>query len=375
MKISFIIPSFEVGGTESSFIRMANAINSSKTNPFETEFETELVYWFEGGILRKLINPNVIITKLKVSNMFSLMIELIRYYNKSTPDVVHTSMYMIGNIALIARTFSSHKPKIIIGARSDFDKVCDTSRNFFDKFLLKKLSYFFYRKADAIIAVSKGVGNGLSRSLKLEPSKVKVIYNGILTKKHRDGYSAAPNHRWFGMDNICLISSIGRLSPEKGIYELVCAFRKALVSNNNLRLIIIGEGEEEIKINKYAHEYSITEYIDVIGFKDDYYSYLSNSDIFILNSYFEGMPSILVEAVSTNAKIISTNCMYGPSELLNKVPESILIDINNEDQLIDAINNFSSSKKIKRESVSHLKDFYIEESIKKYMEIFKKIVD
>ena len=77
-KVSLIIPSFEVGGTESSFIRMANAINSSKTNPFETE----LVYWFEGGILRKLINPNVIITKLKVSNMFSLMIELIRYYNK-----------------------------------------------------------------------------------------------------------------------------------------------------------------------------------------------------------------------------------------------------------------------------------------------------
>ena len=371
MKISFIIPSFEVGGTESSFIRMVNAINSSNVD----QFESELVYWFDGGELRKLINSNVIITKLKVSNLFSLMIELIRYYNKSRPAVVHTSMYMIGNIALIARIFSSHKPKIIIGARSDFDAVCGISNNFFDKFLLRKLSFLFYKKADAIIAVSKGVKDGLSRSLKLETSKIKVIYNGILTEKHRDGLSALPNHRWFGIENICLVSSIGRLSPEKGIYELVCAFRKALLSNNNLRLIIIGEGAEETKINKYLYDNSITEYVDVIGFKDDYYSYLSNSDIFVLNSYFEGMPSILVEAVSTNAKIISTNCKHGPSELLKGVPESILIDINNEIQLVNAINYFSTGKKIRRKSVAHLKDFFLEESIRKYIEIFKKIID
>ena len=54
-KISFIIPSFQVGGTESSFIRMANSFNKS-------EFQSELVYWFEGGELRKLIEPGVIIT-------------------------------------------------------------------------------------------------------------------------------------------------------------------------------------------------------------------------------------------------------------------------------------------------------------------------
>jgi glycosyltransferase involved in cell wall biosynthesis len=368
MKISFIIPSFDVGGTESSFIRMANYINYS-----DSQFKAELVYWFEGGELRKLIDPGVIITKLNVSNLFSLMIQLINYYNISKPAVVHTSMYMIGNIALISRIFSSHKPKIIIGARSDFDSICEISKNFFDKFLLKQLSYFFYKKADQIVAVSEGVKEGLTKSLKLESSKVKVIYNGILTKKHRDSYSVPPNHHWFGMENICLISSIGRLSPEKGIYELVCAFKKALISNNKLRLMIIGEGKEKTRIIKYLYDNSITEYVDIIGFKDDYYSYLSNSDIFILNSYYEGMPSILVEAVSTNAKIISTNCMHGPSELLQGVPESKLIDINNEDQLVDAINKFSITKKIKREKVEHLKNFYIEESIKKYIEMFKKI--
>ena len=74
-KISFIIPSFQVGGTESSFIRMANSFNKS-------EFQSELVYWFEGGELRER-EPGVIITKIKVTNLLSLLFRLIGYYNKT----------------------------------------------------------------------------------------------------------------------------------------------------------------------------------------------------------------------------------------------------------------------------------------------------
>jgi len=283
-------------------------------------------------------------------------------------------MYMIGNIALLARLFSSHKPKIIVGARSDFNSVCRTSKNFFDEFLLRKLSNILFKKSDQIIAVSKGVKKGLLESLKLEKSKVKVIYNGILTKKHNNNYSKLPNHHWYSMEGICLVSSIGRLSPEKGIFELVCAFKKALKLNNNLRLIIIGEGEEEKKINQYIKDHALFKYIEIIGFKDDYYSYLNNSDIFVLNSYFEGMPSILVEAVSTNAKIISTNCMHGPSELLQGVPGSKLIDVNNEDQLVSSIHNFSMSEKIKRGKIKHLNDFHIDKSIKKYLDVLRELL-
>ena len=88
-------------------------------------------------------------------------------------------MYMIGNIALLARMLSTHKPKIIIGARSDFNSVCKTSKNAFDEFLLKKLSYTLFKKSDQIIAVSKGVKKGLIEALDFEQSKVKVIYKSI----------------------------------------------------------------------------------------------------------------------------------------------------------------------------------------------------
>ena len=365
-KVSLIIPSFEVGGTESSFIRKANFLKN-------TEFVPEMVYWTEGGELRKNLHSSINIVKLNALSLWQLFFQFINYFNKSKPKVIHTPTFMVANIALIARIFSSHKPKIIIGARSDFDSVCKASKNYFDELKLRKLSQFLYPKSDKIVAVSKGVKNSLLASLDIEDSKIEVIYNGILSEKHRDNYEK-PNHPWFISKEICLISSIGRLSPEKGIYELICAFRKALKLNSSLRLLIIGEGDEEKKIRKYLNDYSINDFVEIISFRDNYYSYLSNADIFVLNSYYEGMPSILVEAASTDIAIISTNCKHGPSELLNGVDHCRLIEVNNENQLIDAINHFSRIRKTKRKKIEHLQEFNIEESMSKYLKLLRELI-
>ncbi len=365
-KVSLIIPSFEVGGTESSFIRKANFLKN-------TDFIPEMVYWTEGGELRKNLDSSINIVKLKASSLWQLLFQFINYFNKSKPEVVHTPTFMVANIALIARLFSLHKPKIIIGARSDFNSICKTSKNYFDELKLIKLSQFLYPKSDKIVAVSKGVKNSLLTCLDIEDSKIEVIYNGILSEKHMAACEA-PSHPWFTSKEICLISSIGRLSPEKGIYELICAFRKALKLNSSLRLLIIGEGDEEKKIRKYLNDYSINNFVEIISFRDDYYSYLSNADIFVLNSYYEGMPSILVEAVSTDTSIISTDCNHGPRELLNNVDNCRLIEVNNENQLIDAINHFSRIRKTKRKKVEHLQEFFIEDSMSKYLKLLRELM-
>ena len=366
-KISFIIPSFNVGGSEFNFIKKVNYLQDSKYIP-------ELVYWLEEGDLQKHIKPKVSTKKIKGSNLIYLLFELINYFNKSKPNIVHTANYMIANIVLIAKVFSSHKPKVIIGAESDFNAVCKASKNFIDEFILRSLSKFFYHRSDKIISVSKGVKNGLLAELKLKESKINVIYNGVLTDKHSQEFSELPDHHWYNNNEICLVCAIGRLSPEKGIYELVSAFSKALIINNSLRLLIIGEGNEENRISKLIRDNKIEKYIEIIEFRDNYYAYLDNCDIYVLNSFYEGMSNILAEAATTNTKIISTNCNYGPDEVLHGVSESKLIDVNNERQLVDAIIEFSNKKKVKRKYSSHLKNFYFEESMKKYNNLYSELL-
>jgi glycosyltransferase involved in cell wall biosynthesis len=143
--------------------------------------------------------------------------------------------------------------------------------------------------------------------------------------------------------------------------------------NNSLRLLIIGNGSEKNRINKLIRDSKIEKYIEIIEFRDNYYSYLDNCDIYVLNSFYEGMSNILAEAVTTNTKIISTNCNYGPNEILHGISESKLIDVNNEGQLVDAIIGFSNKKKVKRKWSSHLKKFYFEESMKKYIKTIQEL--
>lgn len=367
-KISFIIPSFNVGGSEFNFIKKANYLQDSKYIP-------ELVYWLEEGELYKHIRSKVSIKKIKGSSLIYLLFAFINYFNKSKPEIVHTANYMIANIVLIAKVFSSHKPKVIIGAESDFSAICKTSKNSIEEFILRSLANFFYNRSDRIISVSKGVKNGLLKELKLKESKIDVIYNGILTEQHTKEFSKMPDHHWYSNNKICLVCSIGRLSPEKGIYELVSAFRKALILNDSLRLLIIGKGSEENRIKKLISDNKIEKYIEIIEFRDNYYSYLDNCDIFVLNSFYEGMSNILAEAATTNTKIISTNCNYGPNEVLRGVSESKLIDVNNEGQLVNAIIEFSNMKKVKRQHSSNLKNFYFEESMKKYIKAIQELTN
>ena len=73
-KIAFIIPSFNVGGSEFNFIKKANYLQDS-------EFIPELVYWLEEGELQKHIKPKVSTKKIKASNLIYLLFELINYIN------------------------------------------------------------------------------------------------------------------------------------------------------------------------------------------------------------------------------------------------------------------------------------------------------
>ena len=68
------------------------------------------------------------------------------------------------------------------------------------------------------------------------------------------------------------------------------------------------------------------------------------------------MSNILAGAATTNAKIISTDCNYGPNEILQDISQSKLVDVNNQDQLVNAI-EFSNQKKIKEYNL--LKSFIL----------------
>ena len=102
-----------------------------------------------------------------------------------------------------------------------------------------------------------------------------------------------------------------------------------------------------------------------------------NSKIFILNSLWEGLPNILIEAQMLKTPIISTNCESGPNEILNKGKLGYLTPVDNEKKLalkiINVLNNYGAAKKKAQLGLKYLNRFELNSQCQKYEKFLKKI--
>jgi glycosyltransferase involved in cell wall biosynthesis len=130
--------------------------------------------------------------------------------------------------------------------------------------------------------------------------------------------------------------AVGRFTEQKAFDVLIRAF--ALVSKNHrVRLIILGEGEERPDLEALIREYALEEEISMPGFVTNPYSYMAHAAAFVLSSRWEGLPTVLVEAMALGVPIISTDCPSGPREILLDGKYGKLVPVDDPFALADAI--------------------------------------
>jgi len=96
---------------------------------------------------------------------------------------------------------------------------------------------------------------------------------------------------------------------------LIRAFAKVRKSFE-CRLVVLGDGELRPNIERLVSDLELDNDVVLPGFVDDPYSWMSRSSLFVLSSYREGLPTVLIEAMACGAPVISTDCPSGPSEIL-----------------------------------------------------------
>ena len=112
------------------------------------------------------------------------------------------------------------------------------------------------------------------------------------------------------------IICVSRFTKRKGIKELIISFCEALKINKNLKLILVGYGDEEKNIINLIKLKELQKNVKIIKKCKNPYPYIRKSHLFILNSKYEGFGNVLVESIILNTPVISTNCNSGPSEIL-----------------------------------------------------------
>ena len=167
-----------------------------------------------------------------------------------------------------------------------------------------------------------------------------------------------------------LISFVGRLDREKNVIALLEIFKKANVSKD-WKLQIIGDGNERVNLEKFVEENQLQDRVIFYGTKtsDEILELLRKSKIFGFTSLKEALPTVLVESMFCGNAIVSYNCDYGPSDIINE-KNGFLINLNNQQAFKTAleklINDKSLMNKMAQNSISYSQEWKKEEVLKKW---------
>ena len=179
----------------------------------------------------------------------------------------------------------------------------------------------------------------------------------------------------FGIKKNDYYLSIGRLTKQKNFTFLIKCFSKIIKAQNNVKLVIIGVGEDKEKIDDLIKKNNLENNIFLLGFQKNVFKYLDNCKAFILSSLWEDPGFVLIEAMLTDCLVLSSNCPNGPKEIVGK-NNGLLFESNSENDFISKFYQLSklSDHKIKEFKVNakkKIKYFSIFHHFKEFKKIMK----
>lgn len=164
------------------------------------------------------------------------------------------------------------------------------------------------------------------------------------------------------------IISVGRLDNySKDYYTLLKGFKLAKNLGIEEKLYILGEGEERPLIESWIKELNLQDEVVLLGRYRNPYPWIKNAKIFAHSSRFEGLPTVLIEALICGIPVISSDCPTGPSEILKKGEVGCLYNVGDykalSEYLCELLENSDSYNKYRDISLIRSKDFEKQKSL------------
>ena len=153
------------------------------------------------------------------------------------------------------------------------------------------------------------------------------------------------------------VLAIGRLSKQKNFSFLIKSFSSIVRNFPNLKLVILGEGEEKTKLEKLIVDYNLEKFVFIYGYKKNIFYFLENAYCFILSSLWEDPGFVLIESAYSGTLILSSDCRNGPKEILNNEDRGYIFESNNSDSFIYKFNKLTKEEKSHGKKVILAKKF------------------
>jgi glycosyltransferase involved in cell wall biosynthesis len=325
MRVALFLPNLSGGGAERVFALLAEGLAARG-------IETEVVLARAEGPHVAAVRAAVPVVDLHASSTRTSLLPLARYLRRRRPDVLVAALAHANIVAVWARWLARADTALVITHHLGLS----TERDTFAARRWSALRAWFYPRADAIVAVSRDMAVDLARSIGVPPGRVEVIVNPVISPELTTLAAMPLEHPWFATGQPPVVVGIGRLEPQKDFGTLIRAI--GLVRRERpARLLILGEGGERPSLEALVRELGLRDDVALPGFVDNPYAYLARAAVFALSSVYEGLPTVLIEALALGTPVVSTDCPNGPREILDDGRLGRLVPIEQPDVLAAAI--------------------------------------
>lgn len=268
----------------------------------------DLVLLNAEGPLLDLVDPAVEIHDLGVSRARASIGPLVHYLRHHQPDALISALGQTNLAAAVARRLSTTRVRLLVSEHQSFEAGREPG-------LVQRLFPGFARRlyrGAVIVAVSDGVADTFARHTGVPRQDVQVIANPVLVpgleERSLEPLPAGAPARY--------ILNAGRLTTQKNQALLLRSFALIAESEPDLQLVILGEGELESDLRQLADSLGLSGRVLMPGFQNNPYPWIRQAAAFVLSSEWEGLPTVLIEALALGVPVVSTDVPSGPAEIL-----------------------------------------------------------
>ncbi|MEM6752565.1 MAG: glycosyltransferase [Cyanobacteria bacterium P01_C01_bin.38] len=356
--IAFFLPSMEGGGAERVVINLLEEM-------LLQDISLDLVLAAAEGSFLNRVPSEVRIIDLAAGRVVKAVLPLSKYLKKYKPQALISHLAHANVMSVIAKELAHTDTELVL---VEHNTLSASKSQLIRAKLVPPLMKLVYPRANHLVGVSQAVSNDLESQLCLNKGTVKTIYNPVVNNNLIAKAQAPLEHSWFTENSPPVFIAVGRLTAQKDFATLIKAF--ALLRQKKLaRLIILGEGELRTELEKLIDNLGMSDAVLMPGFVANPYAYMSRSKAFILSSLWEGLPTVLIEAMACGCPVISTDCPSGPKEILEAGKYGELVPMSNVEALYKAMLNVLDlpiNNKLLTERAMY---FSFERAVSKYLNI------
>ena len=372
--IVHVIYRLAIGGLENGLVNLINNIPDDKFRHViicladYTDFKDRI----------KKNNVEIYALRKREGNDWRMYISLWRILKNLKPQIIHTR-----NLAALECQLCAWLARINSRVHGEHGRDINDiyGKNRKHKILRKIFRHFVSR----YIALSKDIEQWLIKDIAVDSGKIVQIYNGVESHKFfpgKNGRAELPV-KGFASEDTLVIGTVNRLQDEKDQLTLVKAFiefrDRRSAYKDNVRLVIVGDGPDRPKIEKFINERRISEVVWLAGSRNDTAEILRSIDIFVLPSLIEGVSNTILEAMSTGLPVIATN-VGGNPELVVDEETGYLVNPGKPGEIADAIQKYFCDRElIKRHGNSArtrvLEKFSIQRMVDRYLNLYQELVE